>query len=92
MITWASDEIDQNAARALRIKGEILPLEEVLKTARKAGLVDILEIELEKENGKLVYEIEALTEKNRVTEIIIDARSGNILHEEGDKHQYGDRD
>lgn len=91
-ITWADDDIDQDEARALRLEGKILPLSEVLKTAKKAGLVDILELELEKEKGQWVYEIEAITETNRVTEITIDARNGSILHQESDKHRHGEHD
>jgi len=73
---------DHEAARQLREEGRIVPLETVLKTVRSKYEGTLLEVELEREGGKLVYEIEVLDENGRVRELLTDARSGEFLGEE----------
>ena len=74
----ASDDHEQ--ARHLKNQGEIIELSELIN---KAGLQDmkILEAELEREHGKMVYEIEFLDTDGRVYEQYFDAISGEPLSE-----------
>lgn len=74
----ASDDHDQ--VRDLKNRGEIIALSELIS---KAGLTDvkILEAELEKEYGKLVYELEFLDAEGRVYEQYFDAITGKPLTE-----------
>ena len=74
----ASDDHDE--VRDLKNRGEIIALYELIN---KAGLseVRILEAELEKEHGKLVYEIEFLDAEGRVFEQYFDAITGEPLSE-----------
>jgi uncharacterized membrane protein YkoI len=74
--------IDHDEVLRLRRSGELLPLETVQQAAlaRYPG-ARVLEIELEEEHGRYVYEFELLVER-RVRELEIDARTGAILHDE----------
>jgi len=78
-ITIASADDDYIEARELLQSGKILSLETILKRVRQDYPGKVLEVELEKENGKIVYEIEILSDKGIVKEIYVDAESGNIL-------------
>lgn len=73
----ASD--DHEAARALVESGDILPLETILDAATQRFPGRLLEAELEREDGALVYELEILTEQGRVLELQFDARDGSLI-------------
>ena len=74
----ASD--DHTQARDLKNQGEIIALSDLISKAGLTG-VKILEVELEKEHGKLVYEIEFLDSEGRVFEQYFDAITGESLAE-----------
>ena len=73
---FASDDHDE--VRDLKNRGEIITLSELISNA---GLSDvrILEAELEREHGKLVYELEFLDAEGRVFEQYFDAITGEPL-------------
>ncbi|MCW9012310.1 MAG: PepSY domain-containing protein [Gammaproteobacteria bacterium] len=75
---------DYIEARQLQESGEILPLESILKRLRQTYPGKVLEVELEKEGGKIIYEIEILTKNGIVKEIYIDAKTGDIVFTEED--------
>jgi uncharacterized membrane protein YkoI len=60
----------------------VLPMERVLDQARASIAGNIVEIELEHEHGKLIYEVEIVTADNRKVEIEYDARTGAELSRE----------
>ena len=74
----ASD--DHNEVRDLKNRGEIISLSELINNAGLAD-VKILEAELEREDGKLVYELEFLDAEGRVFEQYFDAITGEALTE-----------
>ena len=76
---------DYEEAYRLRERKEILPLEELLRRLDLGPDTRVLEIESEFEHGRRVYEIEYLNPGGRIREVVIDARSGEVLTgEEGD--------
>ena len=75
---------DYREAKRLRESGEIMPLEEILKNVRRAYPGRILELELENERGRVIYELEILGADSIVREIYIDAKSGELLSVEED--------
>jgi len=80
----AQADDDYIEARRLQVSGEILPLETILKNIRltfpgKIFSGKILEVELEKEDGKIVYEVEILGKDGVVREIYINAKTGKLL-------------
>lgn len=65
-------------------RGEVLPLPRILDLAQKRVPGEVLEVELEKDDGRFVYEVKMLTPDGRVREVTIDAHSGKILTVEDD--------
>jgi len=76
-VTRADD--DHIEARRLLDSGEILPLEVILNNVRQTFPGRILDVELEREDGQIAYEVEILGEDGIVTEIYINARTGKVL-------------
>ena len=44
----------------------------------------LLEVELEREHGQYVYEFELITPDGRILEVLVDAKTGEVLEEEED--------
>ncbi len=80
MPLYADDDNDE--AKRLVESGEILELEVVLQKAREIQTGKILEVELEKKAGKIIYEIELLTPNGTVFELKFDAKTGKHLSTE----------
>ena len=59
-----------------------LSMEEAIATAKAKFPGQVLEAELENEHGQAVYEIEIASTTGTVTEITVDAQSGEVLGSE----------
>ncbi len=70
---------DYIEAKRLLDSGDILSLEVILKNVRQIFPGKVLEVELEKEDGQIVYEIEILDGNGVIKEIYIDAKTGKLL-------------
>lgn len=75
---------DYIEAKRLRDEGKIMSLEEIMKNVRKTYPGRILEVELEDEKGRIIYELEILGHDSIVREVSIDAKSGKLLSVEED--------
>lgn len=75
---------DHDLARAALERGEILPLAKILE--RVGGQVpgEILELELEREDGVWVYELKVIAPDGRLLEVLVDAAQGQLLDEQED--------
>ena len=70
---------DHDQVRQLHRAGQILPLETIIATHRRQNPSgQLLEVELEKEQGRYVYELTMLGEDGVVREFRYDARSGEL--------------
>jgi uncharacterized membrane protein YkoI len=69
-------------ARQLAREGKILSLEQIFERIGPAWAGQILEVELDSEHGRMIYEIEMLDERGTVWELKVDAVSGDILDQE----------
>ncbi len=79
------DEMSEHEAVRLAVKrGEVTPLARILAIALKEVPGDVVEVELERDDGRIVYEIKVLTDNGRVREVRLDARTGGILDIEDD--------
>jgi len=78
----ASEELGQAEIRELVRQGEILPLETILKRFPSNEYGKLLDLEVEREHGTVVYEIEFLRADGRIVEVEVDARNGTILEQE----------
>jgi len=75
---------DHDEAKRLHQAGDILSLELILERLRPTYPGKILEVELERKSGKIIYEIELLAEDGMVYEIEVDAKNGEVLRSKVD--------
>jgi uncharacterized membrane protein YkoI len=78
----ASDELGQAEIREMVRQGEILPLETILERFPPDEYGKLLDLEIEREHGAVVYEFEFLRADGRIVEIEVDASNGMILDQE----------
>lgn len=79
----ADDAADWRALHREVQAGRIQPLEQILDSLGRNWLGEVIEVEVEREDGRWVYEIELLGPQGQVVEFEIDAASGEILEIEG---------
>ena len=82
LVAMADD--DYIEARRLLDSGKVLPLEVILKNVRQTFPGKVLEVELEKEDQQIVYEIEILGADGVIKEIYINAKTGKLLYTKED--------
>lgn len=75
----ADDPGDHERARAALQAGEILPLQKVLERAQRSHPGDVLEVELEREGGRWVYELKLLQRGGSLLRLDVDARTAEVL-------------
>ncbi|WP_438970389.1 PepSY domain-containing protein [Methylophaga sp.] len=81
-ISHADD--DAYRARQLQLQGDILPLEKIIELAATFKSGQILETDLERDDGRYVYELEILDNKGQVWEVELDARTGELIELENE--------
>ncbi|WP_449043408.1 PepSY domain-containing protein [Paracoccus versutus] len=72
-------EPDFEQAREAVERGRILPLAEVLARLHESQPGRVIEVDLDEEDGMMIYEVELATPDGRLIEVEIDAASGRIL-------------
>jgi uncharacterized membrane protein YkoI len=63
-------------------EGKVLPFESLMKRHSKRLEGRLLDLEIEEEDGRIIYELEILRADSIVYEVKIDAQSGKWLAEE----------
>lgn len=81
---WADRDIKPETVRAWVESGQIRSFEEIFQLNKSTLSGEILDLEVEKKHGRIVYEIEQLKENGTVSEVYIDAVSGEFIKEEAD--------
>lgn len=76
---WADSERDQDRARAAVQAGEIMPLPALLEQLQRSQPGQVLELELENEDGRWIYEIKLLGNDGQLLKLDVDARSAEVL-------------
>jgi uncharacterized membrane protein YkoI len=66
--------------RQLREAGKILPAEEILMRSRKVQPGQVVGLELEREHGRLVYEVKLIDNANKMHKLELDAATGAVLN------------
>lgn len=72
---------DHDRARAAVQAGEVLPLPAVLEQLRRSHPGQVLEVELERDDGRWRYEVKLLQADGQLRKLVLDARSGAVLAE-----------
>lgn len=70
---------DHEQARRAVEAGEIMPLRSLLDAIESDYPGQVVEVELEDEDGLLVYEIKVLQASGQRLKLILDARTGDVL-------------
>lgn len=82
-LTWgvspAMADDDHLEARRLVESGEVLPLQAILDKYRTDYPGRVIEVELEKKHGRIIYEIEIIDDRGEVRELYINARNAELL-------------
>jgi len=79
-----ADDIGPEVAKRLLKEGRIKPLTEILAAVNAQVPGELLEVELELEDGVYVYEFKLLRPDGRVQEVEADASTAKILKIEDD--------
>lgn len=77
-------DIDSDKARALQQQGAILPLEQIIDVAKKIKAGQVLETELDRDDGRYIYELEILDQQGQVWEIELDAATAELIELENE--------
>ena len=75
----ADDPGDHERARAALQAGQILLLQKVLERVQRSHPGDVLEVELEREDGRWVYELKLLQRGGSLLRLDVDARTAEVL-------------
>ncbi|WP_461058174.1 PepSY domain-containing protein [Silanimonas algicola] len=78
----ADDDEDHERARTAVLRGEALPLDQILARLPLRDGERLLEAEFEREDGRWVYELEFIGADGRVRELEVDALSAAILEDD----------
>ncbi|MEP6061068.1 MAG: PepSY domain-containing protein [Nitratireductor sp.] len=73
------DGDDHDRARAAPERGDILPLSSILAIVEKTWGGRVIEVDLGRDDGRFVYEIEIVTPAGRLLEAEIDAATGDLI-------------
>jgi hypothetical protein len=79
----ADSRQDHEVARRALEAGEILSLRQVLARIESEHRGDVLEVELEHEDSRWIYEVKMLRRDGGINKLIIDARDGRVLEVKG---------
>lgn len=70
---------DHERARAVVQSGAVLPLPAVLERLQRSHPGQVLEVELERDEGRWAYEIKLLQPDGRLARLVLDARTAEVL-------------
>lgn len=77
----AAGDDDHDRARQAVIEGEVLPLDDVLARLARTHPGQVLETELERDDGRWIYEIKLLQPDGQLLRLDLDARTGAVLRQ-----------
>jgi len=78
-----ASEPDHERARQALERGEVLPLRAILDKIARDYPGEVVEVELERERGTWIYEIELIGADGRLVKLEIDAGSAAVLRVKG---------
>lgn len=87
----ADDARDHDRARQALEAGEILPLRTILERVERDHPGQVLEIELERDDGRWIYEIKLLRAGGAVNKLKVDAADGRVLEQRSRERRGGGR-
>ena len=89
------DGIDADAVLRAVQQDELMPLDRVLDILRAERQGEVVEIELDVDDGRVIYDFDVLTPEGRLYAVAIDAVTGQVVEielEDEDDHDDDDDD
>jgi len=83
-VSPAQADESASVARQLLKEGKIMPLQEILTKAKVIKPGQVIETDLEKDDGRYIYELEILDEQGQVWELELDAQTGEFVELENE--------
>ncbi|WP_284722929.1 PepSY domain-containing protein [Methylophaga thalassica] len=83
-VSPAQADESASVARQLLKEGKIMPLQEILTKAKVIKPGQVIETDLEKDDGRYIYELEILDEQGQVWELELDAQTGEFIELENE--------
>lgn len=80
---WSGSKDDHNRARQALQAGQVLPLGQVLERLEREHPGQVLEVELEQEEGRWIYEVKLLQPQGQLVKLKLDARTAVLLPAKG---------
>jgi uncharacterized membrane protein YkoI len=80
---------DHDRARDALAAGEVLPLEEVLDRLQRTIPGRVLDVELEREDGRWVYQVKLMRPGGRLSRVDLDARTAEVLRSRERERRHG---
>lgn len=77
-------DVSYGEARKLREGGQALPEERIIELVNKARPGEVTDLELDRDLGRLVYEVEVRDAQGQEWDLELDAASGEVLGEQRD--------
>jgi hypothetical protein len=84
---WSGSKDDHNRARQAVQAGQVLPLRSVLERLEREHPGQVLEVELEQEEGRWIYEVKLLQPQGQLVKLKLDARTAALLPGKGDSRR-----
>lgn len=75
----ADDRMRPSEVRQLREAGKILPMEDILARVRSAQPGQVVEVDLDREHGRLVYEVKLIDDADAIHKLELDAATGEVI-------------
>lgn len=75
------DGKDHERVRAAVRAGQVQPFDALRERLAKSHPGELLDLELEREQGRWIYEVKLLQPDGRIVKLEVDARSGDVLKE-----------
>jgi uncharacterized membrane protein YkoI len=89
---WASDNRDHERARAAVEAGQVLPLPTLLERLRRTHPGQVLELELERDDGRWIYEVKLLQANGQLLKLDVDAFTAQVLQVRRNEGRKAERD
>jgi uncharacterized membrane protein YkoI len=84
---WSDDKGKGEGKATDMVKEAKITIDQAVKTATEKVQGTVVEAELEKRHGKTVWEVEVVGGDGKVTEVHIDAGSGDVIDAEAKKER-----
>lgn len=78
-----ADGGDHERARQALEAGQVLPLARILEAVSAEHPGEVVEVELEREDGRWVYELKLLQAGGRIAKLRVDARDARVIEPRG---------